>query len=296
MVEASKFRVIGIMSPGDMGHAVGRELRRFGWDVIACLRGRSERTKSLSRQAGMREVDDLRQLVTEADLILSILVPASAEAAAAKVAIEIRATSTSVHFVDCNAVSPQVANRIGEAIRTAGSVFSDASIIGLPPATAALPRLYVSGPDAAAIQVLDNNGIVVKLIGDEIGQASGIKMCYAAMTKCTFALQYALAIVANRLDLLDVLLAEFAFSQPDAFQRMHEFLPRLPAKAWRWVGEMEQIASTFEQAGLTPGFHDAAAEIYRLISQSSLGKETPEAFDQSRTLEDTIAKISVESE
>jgi len=278
-----------------MGHAIGRELRQHGLDVVACLSGRSGRTKGLSNHAGIREVESLRQLVTQADLILSILVPANAESATKEIAQAIRASKTTLHFVDCNAISPKTVNRIGKIIRTTGSLFSDASIIGLPPGATTPPRLYVSGPNAVAIHVLNDKGVVVKTIGGEIGQASGIKMCYAALTKGTFALYYALVMVADRLDLLDELLSEFKSSQPDAFQRMHQLLPRLPAKAWRWVGEMEQIASTFEQAGVTPSFHEAAADIYRLISETTLGKETPQSIDLNRTLKETIATISEQS-
>ncbi len=34
-------------------------------------------------------------------------------------------------------------------------------------------------------------------------------------------------------------------------------------KGWRWVGELEEIAAAFAAAGLTAGFHEAAAEIFR---------------------------------
>lgn len=288
--------VIGIMSPGDMGHAIGRELRQHGMDVVSCVNGRSERTQKLSKQAGIREVQHLHQFVAEADVILSILVPANAESAAAEVAKAIQLSGSTIHYVDCNAVSPETAQRIGQVIRKEGGTFSDASIIGFPPGTAATPRLYVSGPDADAIMGLDGKGVIVKSVGDEIGQASGIKMCYAALTKGTFALHYALAIVADRLGLLDDLLAEFESSQPEAFRRMQQFLPRLPAKAWRWIGEMEQIASTFEDTGVTPKFHDAAADMYRMICETTLGKETPETIDQTRTLKATISTISEESD
>jgi len=208
-----------------MGHAIGRELRQHGWDVIACLEGRSERTQKLSKQAGIRAVPDLRQLVTEADFILSILAPASAESAANQVADAIRPTKSSVHYVDCNALSPPTVKCIGAVFDQIDNPFSDASIIGFPPGTCDTPRLYISGPRAEEINVLDGNGVLVKLIGNEIGQASGLKMCYAALTKGTFALYYALAIVADRMDLLGELLAEFEFSQPEALQRGRQPVP-----------------------------------------------------------------------
>lgn len=288
-------RTIGIHSPGDMGHALGHAWVKQGFDVIACLQNRSPRTRELSQKAGIREAASLHDLVNQADVVLSILVPAQAEAAAEEIAAAIRETRANPHFVDCNAISPASVIRIANTIQSAGGLFSDASIIGDPPGRAAIPRLYVSGPMADRLQPLGGDAIVVKSIGPEIGQASGIKMCYAALTKGTFALHYALAMVAHRLNLLDELLDEFEHSQRHAFERMHQFLPKLPAKAARWIGEMEQIASTFQDAEVTPLFHQGAAAIYELIHQTTFGSETPETIDATRTLADTIATISKES-
>jgi hypothetical protein len=41
-------------------------------------------------------------------------------------------------------------------------------------------------------------------------------------------------------------------------------------KAWRWVGEMEEIANAFADEDLPPGFHEAAAEIYRAIARPAV--------------------------
>lgn len=291
----TKIRAVGIVSPGDMGHAVGRELRRHGLDVLTCLNGRSDRTKALSHSAGIRSVDSLRHLVTESDVILSILVPAKAEASAEEIAEAIREAKAAVHVVDCNAISPAVACRIAARITRENALFSDAGIIGFPPATTSVPKLYVSGPNSQTLCALDGMGITVKRLGPEIGQASGMKMCYAALTKGTFALYFALLIAADRLHLLDELLAEFEASQPHDLQRMRQFLPKLPAKATRWIGEMEQISATFDQMGISPQFHAAAASVFRMVSQSSFGTETPETIDTQRTLEATIAAISQSS-
>lgn len=293
---SERINTVAITSPGDMGHAIGRVLKAQGLDVITCLEGRSTRTQGLARQAGLREVDSLQDVVHQADLVLSILVPCEAEAAATAFATAMDECGRATHYVDCNAIALQTAQRINQAIVTSGGIFTDASLIGFPPGTGTPPRLYVSGPHAEMIRFLDGPGMAVKHIGPQIGQASGIKMCYAAMTKGTFALHYALTMAASRLNLLDDLLSEFEFSQPEAFQQMHEHLPRLPAKASRWVGEMEQIAATFESLQVTPFFHQGAAEIYDLIRQTPSGKETPETIDHSRSLESTIAEILKQSE
>ena len=282
---------VAILSPGDMGHAIGRVLLAHGLEVITCLKGRSDRTRGLSVQAGIREVASCEELVSQADLVLSILVPAAALEAARYVASALRGTGRSLYFADCNAVAPQTVEAIGAVITGAGGRFIDASIIGFPPAKDVTPRLYVSGPHAGIMSVLDGKGIDVVPLGNAIGQASGIKMCYAALTKGTFALYYAVATAAKKMELFDELCREFAHSQAAAYELMQQHLPRLPAKAFRWIAEMQQIADTFEQVGVTPDMHRGAAEMFRLISQSSLANETPETTEAKRTLAETIDAI-----
>lgn len=287
----SEVHCVAIISPGDMGHAIGRVLREHRLQVITCLKGRSERTRRLSVSAGFREVASCAELVSQADLVLSILVPSAAMDAARSVAHALRATGCNTYFADCNAVAPETVNSIGNVITAAGGRFIDASIIGSPPAKDVTPRLYVSGSHAGILSVLDGKGIDVVPIGDAIGQASGIKMCYAALTKGTFALQYAVATAARKMELFDELCREFEHSQSIAYERMQQHLPRLPAKTFRWIAEMEQIADTFERVGVTPDIHRGAAEMFRRISQCSLADETPETTDTTRTLAETIDTI-----
>jgi hypothetical protein len=49
-------------------------------------------------------------------------------------------------------------------------------------------------------------------------------------------------------------------------------------KAHRWVGEMEEIARTFEDCGLTPKTYLGAAEVYNFVAHTSLGKFAPEQW------------------
>ena len=137
---------IGILSPGDMGHTVGDVLCQNGLRVITCLEGRSQRTCTLAQKAGIVDVPTYPQLVTEADIILSIMVPAQAMSAALAVAEALQQTETNLIYVDCNAIAPQTVCRIGEKITSAGGIFVDASIIGPPPRRPGITRFYASGP------------------------------------------------------------------------------------------------------------------------------------------------------
>jgi len=279
---------VAILSPGAMGHAVGRVLAEHGVDIMTCLAGRSERTHRLASAAGFTEIPTLEDLVCEADLVLSILVPVDAEAIACQLAGALKATGAQPYIADCNAISPMRSAKIETIIQSAGGRFIDASIIGPPPGQGAPPRFYVSGIHAEVMLPLDGKGIVVKSLGETIGRASGIKMCYAALTKGTSTLQVALLTAAESMGLTEELRQELAYSQAAALQSMESTIPRLPPNAHRWVGEMEEIASTFAKVGVTSHFHLGAAAIYRLLEATSFANESPETIDSQRTLARTI--------
>jgi 3-hydroxyisobutyrate dehydrogenase-like beta-hydroxyacid dehydrogenase len=280
---------VAIISPGDMGHAVARVLREHGLRVITCLSGRSDRTKALSRSVGIEEIPNLQELAKQSDLILSIIPPSETINLARQVAIVLRTGNLKNYFADCNAVSPLTVKRIDSIITEAGGRFVDASIIGTPPGKGEPPRFYASGPHANLMAQLDGKGIKVRIIGNRVGQASGIKMCYPAWTKGSQALWITLLTAAEAIGLSKELKEEFLFSQPSAYKKMEKQLPRMSVKARRWVGEMDEIASTFEQLGLSPYFHKGASEVFRYVGTTPFADETPENLNINRTLEETIS-------
>ena len=194
-------------------------------------------------------------------------------------------------YADCNAVSPQTTRQMEAIITEAGGQYVDGGIIGGSPTRGTPPRFYVSGEQAHVVAELDGKGITVKPLGDEIGRGSGIKMCYAALTKGTSTLQTALLTAAESMNLTDELIAEFEFSQPAALNQMTNGISRLPPNAHRWIGEMEEIAATFEYLGVTPSFHKGAADMYRLLSRTPYASETPENADRNRPTSDTIRAV-----
>lgn len=283
------FSSIAIMSPGDMGHNVGRALREHGYRIVTCLAGRSPRTRELAQKAGFEVLSALEDLLNEADLLLSIMPPAAATAFAVRAATALRAVSDKPYYADCNAVSPQSAQRIGAIIEAAGARFIDAGIIGPAPGKGAAPRFWASGEHAAVLDELQGKSIVVKYAGPEIGQASAVKMCYAALTKGTWALQTAVLMAAERQGLSDLLHWELEHSQAAWLKQMHQRVPWLAADAERWVGEMEEIAGTFTAAGITGDFHQGAAAVFRQLAATPLAAETRETLDKSRSLREAVA-------
>lgn len=283
-----RVRTVGILSTGDMGHSVGRVLREGGFDVVTCLTGRSERTRQLAGEAEIRDIPEMDDLVREVDLILAILVPDQTIPLARQVAASIKRTGTQPAYADCNAIAPKTSKQIDEIISNAGGRYIDAGIIGGPPSQDEQTRFYASGPHEDILTQLNGYGILVRPMGGEVGRASGIKMCYASVTKGTAALHTAVLTTAESLGLSRELIKELEESQGQRLQAM-ESIKTLSAKAFRWVGEMEEIAATYESAGVTPHFHQGAAEIFRMIADSPIGDERPETIDRNRSLEETVA-------
>jgi len=281
-------KTIAVLMPGDMGHGVGRALGEHGYDVVTCLAGRSDNSRNLARVAGMRDTGSFNELVQQANLILSILPPASAVGLAKDIAIAMTETGAKPVYADCNAISPATAREAAGVISKAGAQFIDCGIIGGAPGRGVGPRFYVSGVDTAPMEALDGKGIKVVPIGEEIGRASALKMTYAGLTKGTWTLHTAVLLAARQSGVLDELLDEFAFSQAQTLAAMQARLPRLPADSARWVGEMEEIAATFTDVGVSPGFHEGAAEMFKLLAQTPFAEETRQTIDATRTLEETL--------
>ena len=281
---------VGIISPGDMGHVVSRVLIDHGLRVVSCLAERSQRTQRLAAKAGVTDLLSYAELVEQADLILSILVPAQAVKAAQRVAEA--TTQADVLYVDCNAVAPRTVKKIDRIIKNVGGNFLDASIIGPPPRFDESTRFYASGPNVGQLNILNQYGLEIRPLGQEIGQASAIKMCYAALTKGLTALCAELLTAAETLGVSADLAEEFELSQTALYQRMQKGLPSLPSKSRRWIGEMEEIAVTFADVGLTPNILAGAADIFRFISQTELANLSPEQPDAFPSMEKMITQLA----
>ena len=240
--------------------------------MVTCLAGRSPASRERARAAGFDDLPDLEALVRASDVILSIVPPAVAGALADQVAAAIRATGASVLYADCNAVAPSTVRGIAATLTGAGARFADAGIIG-PPPTRPGNRIFTSGAGAHALAELGAFGLDVRVLDGDIGQASGLKMCYAALTKGLQALGAELLVAAQLMGVQDTLREQQNEGDLALVRRYIErALPSMLPKAYRWVGEMEEIARTFEELGLPGGMLEGAAAVYRDITAGGLLK------------------------
>jgi len=289
-----KIENVGVMSPGDMGQAVAIQIKAKGLNVYTALEHRSERTRGLARQAGLTDVGTLARLVVECDVVLSIMDPGAAVDFARKVSDAIRASGRRTLIVDCNAIAPQTVHEIAALVEQAGGRFLDAGIIGPPPRGTAKTNLYVSGPGASDLEQLAGPQLLVHPIGEGLADASALKMCYGALNKGTQALWLEVLIAAERLGIAGLLEQQLQQSQADRYKWVLSQFPDLTPKAYRWVPEMLEISKTLGSAGVSPKMFQGAADIYRFVAGTSLGKETPENRDKGREGKDVVRLLAQE--
>jgi L-threonate 2-dehydrogenase len=272
--------VVAIVAAGAMGAGVGQRLSSHGVRVLTSLAGRGEATAVRARDAGMVAASD--EEIAAADFILSILPPGDALALAQRFAPALAASNAKPVYVDCNAINPATVDRVATAIAPTGCPFVDAGIIGPPPPVVAPrtrdgsvdvsgPRLYASGLAAVRFASLRPYGLDVRVLEGSPGAASALKMSYAGITKGTQAIGAAMMLAAMRAGSADALFAELSFSQKAMLAEFRQQLPKMPAKAYRWIAEMQEIAGFVAQDPAARALYEGAANFYQRMADDFAG-------------------------
>ncbi len=166
-----------------------------------------------------------------------MVAPALAREIAERVVSAIRDSGTGLLYVDCNAIAPQTVRPIESLLTNVGARFADVGIVGGPPIIGGSgSRLYASGPGASELGGLRDLGLDIRVLGTGSGQASGLKMCYGALTKGLNALATEILVAGEVLGVGDALQAEHQSSQSTLLAWMERQIPTMPAKSSCWVG------------------------------------------------------------
>ena len=254
---------IGIIHPGEMGISIASSAQNSGHDVFWSSEGRGEKTRARAGKHNLQDAGTIENLCGVCSIILSVCPPHAAE----DVAHQVIAGGFKGLYVDANAISPQRSKSIGEAMQIAGIDFVDGGIIGPPAWERGQTWLYLSGQRADEVAACFASGpLETKIVGEKIGKASALKMCYAAYTKGTSALLSAILAAANSYNVRMELNQHWDMDESGFAEQTERRVRRVTAKAWRFAGEMDEIAATFAAAGLPSGFHESAAEIFRRMA------------------------------
>jgi 3-hydroxyisobutyrate dehydrogenase-like beta-hydroxyacid dehydrogenase len=260
---------VAIIAQGAMGAGTAARLTANGVDVITSLEGRSSASRARAEKAGMRPVDLAG--IAAADIILSIVPPSDAQQLAEQLAPILKAAKTKPLYADMNAVSSAKVEQVGAVIAPTGCTFADGGIIGPPPRPDTRNTIYYfSGIPGERVAPLAKGGLEVKMVDGPIGAASALKMSYAAIGKGLTALASASILMADRYGAKEALLAELQRSQPNTLKGVSWSVPDMFVKAYRFVGEMEEIA---DQSGResTGAIYRGIADLYREIAADQDG-------------------------
>ncbi|EJD42828.1 6-phosphogluconate dehydrogenase C-terminal domain-like protein [Auricularia subglabra TFB-10046 SS5] len=270
---------IGIISAGAMGAGIAARLTASGCTVLTDLAGRSPATRKRAADAGMHDAP-LSEICGRAQWILSILPPSDARALVEQF-LDADLAQSKACFADCNAISPETTRGIAQLLaeKAPNVPYLDGGIIGGPPRGDYEPALYASADARWEAQLssfgeLRKWGLPVKLLpGAGVGGASAVKLSYAGIMKGMSGLLITMVLSAHADSpataqaLMDQLadsangkwmLERSAFSLADSQQ-----------KAYRFVGEMEEIASFIDSGLGGPGqIFEGMAKLYARLADS----------------------------
>ncbi|MCY3835991.1 MAG: DUF1932 domain-containing protein [Anaerolineaceae bacterium] len=269
---AGEGKRFGILHPGEMGASVAATLKNGGHEVCWASEGRSVQTIERAEAQQLQDVFRLERLCRECDVLVSVCPPHAAEALAA----EVIQRGFRGRYLDANAISPARSRRMDERMRAAGADYVDGGITGGPAWQRGTTWLLLSGPRADETASYFAAGpLETEVLSERIGDASALKMCFAGLTKGHGALQSAVLAAAESGGLRAALERQWQRRDEKMPQQAEQRARNLTAKAWRFAGEMDEIADFFAEQGLPADFHRAAAVMYRRMAHFKDESELP---------------------
>tara|TARA_A100001037_G_scaffold104078_1_gene94684 strand:+ start:1396 stop:2232 length:837 start_codon:yes stop_codon:yes gene_type:complete len=271
--------IIGLIGLGEMGAEIGRYLVMNDLEVISVYEGRSEISKKRASKYKIRDAGSIEQFCKISDLVISIIPPDKA--------VETANLYTSYKnkdgqiYCDLNAISTITAKKIKILLDEKKIDYVDGAIMGGPPTENYSPRIYLSGKLSEKLNFLNGKGIELMVLKGSDFKASATKMVYASITKGSKALVAGALIAAKKNNVYDELMEELKYSEEYFSLVAKNQVPSIKHKAYRWVGEMNEISLTYKESGLTGGFHSEAENVYELIKNLPEGKlEIDEIINQ----------------
>jgi 3-hydroxyisobutyrate dehydrogenase-like beta-hydroxyacid dehydrogenase len=201
-----------------------------------------------AKRDGIAEQNDPREMLGKATVLLS-LVTADQAMRAAQVYAPLLAPNAL--YCDMNSVAPETKRAAADAVHAAGGRYVDVAIMSpVYPKQMAVP-LLVSGPHAVegAVVLSDAGFSYVRIVGDEVGKASAIKMIRSVMIKGVEALTAEMMLAARAADVEADVLASLG----DGWASKASYnLERMTTHGLRRAAEMEESAKTLSALGIDP--------------------------------------------
>ncbi|MGB7161535.1 MAG: NAD(P)-binding domain-containing protein [Tepidisphaeraceae bacterium] len=262
-------RTIGILYSGEMGAALASALRGKGFRVVTTLDGRSERTAARARASGLVVLDSLIDVVREAEVVFSLVSPASAENVARDYCAVAHLALADAVYVDANSIGPDTTSAIAGQVVRADRSFVDGSINGLATNLTTSGTLFLSGPRAGDVATLFGDAVRVRVLGETIGAASTMKMLLGGLSKGLCGLFLELALVADRRGMLGEMLETTREIYPGVQAVVDRTLPTYAQHSARRSTEMRELLATAQASSIEPCVIDAIRRLHELLANTN---------------------------
>jgi 3-hydroxyisobutyrate dehydrogenase-like beta-hydroxyacid dehydrogenase len=200
---------IGFIGFGEVASTLAKSFKSEGLEVYTCLEGRSPKTVESAQSSSVNICPSFNQLADISDIILAAVVPAQAVNVA-----KIIGKNFEGLYVDLNNVSPSTVKEALQQISKGKTV--DAAIMGSVARGLSVP-IIASGKHARDFAELNSLGMNIEVVGNEIGQASAVKMLRSAYTKGVSALLFESLYAAYQMKIDDLVLKYLAETEGPNF-------------------------------------------------------------------------------
>lgn len=264
---------IALIGYGEAGHNFAHAA---GWEAQACAFDPLPARHTVMEADGVTACASPAQALERADLVLSLVTADSALDAAQAAAPLLKPGAL---FCDMNSVSPDTKREAAAAVHAGAGRYVDVAVLApVHPARLRVP-LLIAGPAASdGRDALEQAGFAnTRIVGDEIGRASAIKMIRSIMVKGVEALTAEMMIAATRAGVTEEVIASLDASEKNIgwAERAEYNLERMMTHGLRRAAEMEESAKTLTGLGIEPLMTGGTVQ-----RQRGMAGRTPEDFSQ----------------
>lgn len=260
------------------GEAGSTFAKAAGWEATALAFDLNPARRAMMEEAGVVVCATAECALSDADVVLSLVTADSALPAAQDYAALLKPGAI---WCDMNSVAPDTKRAAAAAIEAEGGHYVDVAVLApVNPARMNVP-LLLSGKDAPEAEALLRAAGFTKtrVVGDDIGRASAIKMIRSIMVKGIEALTAEMMLAATRADVVDEVLTSLDASEKNQswFVRADYNIERMTTHGLRRAAEMEESCKTLIGLGVEPLMTSGTVQRQR----EQAGKTIP--FHEERT-------------
>lgn len=262
-----------------LGEAASAFIQGWGTDRAATTKTYDIKSTSPTTEAeitaraarlGVTACATSEEALAGADLVFCTV---TADQAVAAVEAYVPFLSPGAVWCDLNSCAPQ-SKQISSAIVTAaGARYLDVAVMApVHPKLNMVPCL-ISGPEAAALEpTLSALPMDLRVMGDQVGRASSIKMIRSIMVKGMEALTAECVLAALAADVADEVFPSLLTGHPqiDVPARATYNFERTLVHGKRRAAEMDEVAKMLSAMGLPNGMSAASADWQRTLSGTDL--------------------------